>query len=356
MKNIWHIGLLNKAKKTWTACLLALPVIFLLPITAFAGEQSEDTTVQTPAQDTQAPVASKTTKASNEKVFTNKEDNALCLNCHANRHVRFTPEDSDQEYLLKMYTDCIIDTNLYYSSNHWNFKCTDCHSSDYEAYPHPAGLRFEYITTCIDCHGDDPDYAKFEFEKIQEQYEASVHFSNYSNEIPCYSCHNSHYYKLNVRNREQDIKMTVAYDNAICLSCHDNSDKYAMFTDTLNPDITSTHEWLPNQANHFKSVRCIECHAELNDSLLVAHKILPKEQAVKKCVECHSTDSRLLSSLYKYQLQEGGGLLSDEVIGDAVLIGARRSTTVNLLSNIMIALTALGILGHIILRIYFRKK
>lgn len=313
-------------------------------------------TVPAVAQTGEAPDESDASEVAGEKVFTNKEDNAACLKCHASKHIRFTPEDSDQEFVWKMYSDCVIDTSQFYASNHWNFKCTDCHSGEYEVYPHPAGLRFEYMASCIDCHGDDPEYAKFHFEKIQEEYEASVHFSNYANEITCWSCHDSHYYKLNARNRKQNLKMTIAYDNAICLSCHDDSDQYAMITERLNPDVTSTHDWLPNQANHFKSVRCIECHAEINDTLLVSHKILPKENAVKKCVECHSTDSRLKATLYKYQLEEGASLLQDEMIGDAVLIGARRSTSVNLLSNILIILTVLGILGHLALRIIFKKK
>ncbi|MCB0521335.1 MAG: cytochrome c3 family protein [Lewinellaceae bacterium] len=322
-----------------------IPLLFLLAGTAPINAQEGE------------PTGQRTTEGETvEKKFTNKEENALCLKCHANKYVRFTPEGSDQPYIFKMYSDCIIDTTKYYASNHWNFKCVDCHSSDYETYPHLAGLRFEYMATCLDCHGDDPEYAKFHFEKIQEQYEASVHFSKYSNEISCWSCHNSHYYKINARNRDQDIKMTIAYDNAICLGCHANTDNFEMIAERLNPDVTTTHEWLPNQANHFKSVRCIECHAEINDTLLVAHKILPKEQAVKKCVECHSSDSRLKASLYKYQLEEGASLVKDDMIGDAVLIGSRRSTTVNLLSNILILATVLGILGHWSLRIITRKK
>ena len=291
-----------------------------------------------------------------EKVFTNKEDNALCLKCHASQHIHFTPEGSDKEYTQKMYSDCIIDTTHYYASNHWNFKCTDCHSGEYEIFPHRAELRFEEIPGCLDCHGDDPDYAAFQFERIQEEYEGSVHFTNRSDGFSCWSCHDSHYYKVNAGNRKQDLKMTIAYDNAICLSCHDDSEAYSMVADRLNPDVTTTHEWLPNQANHFKSVRCIECHTAVNDSLMVAHKILPKEDAVKKCVECHSTDSRLKASLYKYRLQEGSGLLQDEMIGDAVLIGAPRSTSINLLSNILILFTVLLLTGHMILRIVNRKK
>lgn len=291
-----------------------------------------------------------------ERVYTNKEDNAQCLQCHASRLVRFTPEDSDKEYIQKMYTDCIIDTTFYYNSNHWNFKCTDCHDSDYETFPHRAELRFEEMPTCMDCHGDDEHYAQFQFEKIEEEYESSVHFSKRPEVFSCWSCHDSHYYKLNAGNRKQNLKMTIAYDNAICLSCHDDGDKYSLVADRLNPNITATHDWLPNQANHFKSVRCIECHTAVSDSLLVAHKILPKEEAVKKCVECHSSDSRLLGSLYKYRLETGGTLLQDEVIGDAVLIGARRSTSVNLVSNLLIIATALIIVGHSVLRIISRKK
>ena len=41
-----------------------------------------------------------------------------------------------------------------------------------------------------------------------------------------------------------------------------------------------THEWLPNETLHFQNVRCIECHTQINDSILVAHLVLPKEKAL----------------------------------------------------------------------------
>jgi len=284
-----------------------------------------------------------------------REENGKCLTCHSKRVVSFTSDSLGKTYKQKMYTDCIIDTSLYYTSNHFNFKCIDCHSSDYEIFPHNAQLRFEELPGCLDCHGDDPAFADFHFEKIQEEFDQSVHSSKHSDQFTCWSCHNSHYYKINARDRKQNLKQTIAYDNAICLSCHSNYDNYRMYVDRLNPNVTKTHDWLPNQANHFQNVRCIECHAKVNDSLLVSHQILPKSQAVKKCAECHSANSRLKASLYKLKLSDPG-LFSDRNIGDAVLIGSPRSTTVDLLGNLLIILTAAGLVFHMTMRIITRKK
>ncbi|MEI6576442.1 MAG: cytochrome c3 family protein [Bacteroidota bacterium] len=296
---------------------------------------------------------SKETSEVKVKVYTNKKENAFCLHCHGKNHVEYKNDSLGINFKQKMYQECVIDTALYYASNHWNFKCIDCHSEDYKGFPHNPKLRFEAITTCLDCHGDDPKFAKYGFEKIQSEYEKSVHVNKHAKEFNCWSCHDSHYYKINAGNRNQDLEKTIAYDNSICLSCHANINKYQLIADRLNPNVTQTHSWLPNQANHFTKVRCIECHTAVNDSMLVAHDILPKEKAVRKCVECHSTNSRLKASLYKYRLESG--LMNDPVIGDAVLIGATRSTTLNLVGNIFFLLTLIGIAIHTVLRIVFKK-
>ncbi len=100
------------------------------------------------------------------------------------------------------------------------------------------------------------------------------------------------------------------------------------------------HDWLPNQPNHFKHVRCIECHAEQNDSLMVSHNIQPKSKAVKKCQECHSTNSKLMASLYKYQLQSKGRFrLNNEAFKqNPVLIGGKRNVSLKLIGNIALVL------------------
>ena len=77
--------------------------------------------------------------------------------------------------------------------------------------------------------------------------------------------------------------------------------RYKLVSGHENPKLVQVHDWLPNQELHFANVRCIECHTEVVDSLMVSHNILPKDKALKKCVECHSANSRLKASLYKYQ-------------------------------------------------------
>lgn len=266
---------------------------------------------------------------------TTREENEKCLNYHSKQIVSFTSDSFGRTYKQKMYTDCIIDSSLYYTSNHFNFKCFDCHSSDYEIFPHDTPLRFEELPGYLDCHGDDPSFADSQFEKIREEFDKSVHSSKHSDQFTCWSCHNSYYYKINARDRMQNLKHTIAYDNAICLSCHSNFDNYRLYVNRMNPDVTRTHDWSPNQINHFQNVRCIECHAMVSDSLTVAHLMLPKSKAVKKCAECHSANSRHRASFYKLKLSKPG-LFSDRHIGDAFLIGSPRSTTVDLLSNLLI--------------------
>jgi hypothetical protein len=266
---------------------------------------------------------------------TTREENEKCLNCHSKQIVILTSISLGRSYKQKMYTNCIIDTSLYCTSNHFNFKCFDCYSSDYEIFPHDAQQRLEELPGCLDCHSDDPSFEDFQSEKIQEEFDKSVHSSKRSDQPKCWSCHNSYYSKINARDRMQNLKHTIVYDNAICLSCHSNYDNYRLYVDRMNPDVTRTHDCSPNQINHFQDVRCIECHTMPSDSLIVAHLILLKSKAVKKFVENHFGNSWLRASLYKLKLSKPG-LFSDRNIGDAVLIGSPRSTTVDLLSNILI--------------------
>ena len=49
-----------------------------------------------------------------------REENNKCLSCHSKRVVTFTSDSLGKTYKQKMYTDCIIDTSLYYTSNHFN--------------------------------------------------------------------------------------------------------------------------------------------------------------------------------------------------------------------------------------------
>lgn len=283
----------------------------------------------------------------------NVVQNRHCLNCHGHKLWVYINDSLQINVKERMNPYFIIDSNEYYVSNHKTFYCTDCHSSDYTNFPHDRNLRFEAKSACLDCHGGDDTYAKFHFEEIEAEFQKSVHSSRHDVTFTCWMCHNPHSYKISARNTT-DLKQTIAYDNAICLNCHADIDNYQMLTENENPNILKTHDWLPNQKLHFSSVRCIECHAENNDSILVAHMVQPKDKAVRKCVECHQANSILLASLYKYQVQERrnkAGFFNASMMTESYVIGANRNFYLNIISLIVFGFVIIGIATHSIIRI-----
>ncbi len=280
-------------------------------------------------------------------------ENQKCLKCHGDNFYTYYNEWTETDVKERMNPYYVIDSTDFYNSNHDGFVCIDCHSYEYEEFPHPGYLRMELKYTCLDCHAGDEDYAMYNFEQIQEEFENSVHSSRHDETFTCWMCHDPHEYKINARTN-LNVKEIIIYDNEICLSCHADIDKYQLLTDARNPNILETHEWLPNQALHFKSVRCIECHALSSDTLLVAHQIMPKENAVKKCVECHSDNSILMASLYKHQAQERrnkAGFINGSILNEAYVIGANRNVYLNWISVALFGLVFIGIFTHAVLRI-----
>ncbi len=166
-------------------------------------------------------------------------------------------------------------------------------------------------------------------------------------------CHNPHTYKINARTNE-NIKQTIQYDNGICLSCHADINKYQLMSDFTNPNVLETHDWLPNQALHCQNVRCIECHVEIKEDMMVAHDVLPKEKAVRRCVECHSANSLLLASLYKHQMKERRnqlGFVNAAILNNSYIIGANRNYYLNVISLVLFGMVIFGIGIHATLRI-----
>ncbi len=195
--------------------------------------------------------------------------------------ISYYNEMAERDIKTRMNPYFLIDSALYYKANHRTFYCTDCHSSEFEQFPHPGELRMEEYPTCLDCHGGDEDYAEYNFERMDEEFHNSVHSAKHSDDFTCWMCHNPHTYKINARTNE-NILETIHYDNDICLSCHADLDKYQLISSIANPNIIDKHEWLPNQALHFLNVRCIECHAEIKEDILIAHNVQTKDKAVKK--------------------------------------------------------------------------
>lgn len=284
------------------------------------------------------------------------EDNEACLICHGEPTYMLTDTIMGVTQRRHMYSDFIIDRDEYYKSNHWSFACTDCHSSDFSTFPHTSFDRLEEHYACNDCHAYDDDYAQYHFEDIEVEYLESTHAEVEG--FSCWDCHDPHSYEITIRNNV-NMQQTILYDNNICLECHANYNKYQLLSENEEINIVQSHEWLPSQAAHFKNVRCIECHTEINDSILVAHKILPKEEAIKGCTECHSSDSRLVATLYKFQskeLRRDVGFSNAIILNQSYVIGANRNVFLNIISFIIFGGLLFVLLFHTFVRIIKRKS
>ncbi len=290
---------------------------------------------------------------SDDNPLENRTSNQECLKCHGQDYYSFYNDWTERITHKRMNPYHVFDSLEFYESNHKSFQCIDCHSYEYETFPHAGELRMEPIYSCMDCHTDDEKNAQFNFEGINDAYNQSVHAQEYNESFNCWMCHDAHSYKvlLHSDNKMRDV---VLKSNEMCLKCHSSANNTQLLLDTKNTDIIEKHSWLPNQKQHFNSVRCLECHAEQSTDVLVAHNILPKEQAVKNCVECHSVNSILMASLYKHQAKEQrnkAGFFNAVFLGDFYVIGANRNYYLNLISLMIFGFTLLGICIHIIFRI-----
>jgi len=280
--------------------------------------------------------------------------NHACLKCHSNQTFTFHNELMDSEDRRLMNPFYILDTVALVAGVHNQFDCLDCHSYDYETYPHAANLKLEPLGTCLDCHGGDDSFASYQFEKILEETEKSIHSQICGEKFTCEKCHSQHTYATTARtsNNVMDI---VEYSNNMCLSCHNDMTKFQLVSGEQNAQLVQVHDWLPNQELHFKHVRCIECHTNVVDDLMVSHNILGKEQAVKNCVECHKANSRLKSSLYKYQnlqSRSDDGTFNAVLSNQSYVIGTHQSPLLKLLSIIIFIATFGGVVVHSIFRIF----
>jgi len=281
------------------------------------------------------------------------EDNERCFICHGEIRYEYINENLGRKVKSLMFSERFVKREDFYKSNHKTFSCTDCHSEEYLNFPHSGELRMEQNYNCIDCHGGDETYAMYHFEEIEAEYQQSMHFKLEEEGFTCWKCHDPHSYKISIRN-SVNLKETILYDNNICLKCHSDFNRFQLLSDREEINILQKHEWLPGQAAHFKSVRCIECHARINDSILVSHRITPKEEAVMRCNECHSKNSLLMASLYKFQSKEqrNDGFFNGIILNESYVIGANRNEYLNLLSIIIF----IGILGIIGIHILFRLR
>lgn len=279
-----------------------------------------------------------------------------CLKCHSQQSYSFLNTVTNKEMKRLMNPYYILDSVALNKGVHKQFDCTDCHSNEYGTYPHQANLKLEPLNTCLDCHGGDASFAKYQFERIDQEFKKSVHYKVYGDNFTCSKCHSQHTYVATARKLDNVFEV-VDYSNKMCLSCHNDMKKYKHISGHENTKLVQVHDWLPNQELHFQHVRCIECHTEVADSLMVSHNILSKDKALRKCVECHSANSKLKASLYKYQnlqKRENGANLNTLPIAESYVIGSHQIPILKTISIVIFLLTLVGIMIHGIFR--FTKK
>jgi hypothetical protein len=281
------------------------------------------------------------------------DDNERCLKCHGQGKYEYTNENLSRQVKALMCSERIIKRDEFYYSNHKSFSCTDCHSEQYTTFPHSGELRMEQKYNCIDCHGGDEKFNQYHFEEIETEYQESAHYKLEQDGFSCWKCHNPHSYKISVRN-SINLKETIAYDNAICLSCHSDYNRFQLLTDREEINLIKKHDWLPNQTAHIANVRCIECHTKINNNIPVAHQIRPKTEAVKRCNECHSQNSILMASLYKFEskAQRRDGFFNGIILNESYVIGANRNEYLNFLSLVIFV----GVMGVIAIHIIYRIR
>ena len=293
------------------------------------------------AQETQKP-----------ETFPNAAENHKCFKCHGHQFYSFYNTVTEKKVTKRMNPYYVIDTVAFYRSNHKVLQCTDCHDYGYTKFPHDGQLQMQPMPSCMDCHEGDDVTAKFHFSEIKKEFDASVHKKMYSN-FRCSMCHDPHKYLVTAR-RDKNIKQVIIYDNEMCLSCHSNYPNYKVLSDSAPKNITVFHDWLPNQKVHFQNVRCIDCHVKVENDSMVDHQILPKAQAVHNCVKCHSQNTILMASLYKFQSRKSRseiGFLNATILNNSYVISANRNTVLNKISLIFFGLVVLIIIIHAILRI-----
>lgn len=325
---------------TWRNCLASIAAALLLALQAHAATESA-------AVD----------PAVLEK---NRKANESCFSCHSEAGFKKPPR-TDMD--MKKLAATLYDPKVFAGSNHGTMDCRQCHGQSYNDYPHSDKGKSE-TSPCSECHAN-------KVARLEPQYEASVHarLESVKAKFTCATCHDPHI-DLGATLLKDPLKI-VAQDNKACLECHDSDETFAKYAaedektpgiKKKRPNVDAIHDWLPNTKQHWKAVRCVECHTpEVKENRPISHEILDKKKAEKKCVSCHSANSSLRTRLYRHLVKEevaAMGFTNSVILSSSYVIGATRNPVLDLIVIGLVALTLAGVLLHGAIRIIFaiRRK
>ena len=264
-----------------------------------------------------------------------KAANGQCLDCHSEegfasgRHPEFSRQAIEEHF---------VDPDTFEASNHGHVECVACHVTGFTKFPHlePPSTATNF---CDECHTRI-------FLRIEDQFLKSVHAQDLSEKFTCTTCHDPHVFRQETHFSQ--VREAVAQDNGMCLGCHEDPEKFAIYSLEEPPDLAEIHDWLPNIRTHWDSVRCVECHTP-EPGKVVSHEILAANRAERDCVACHSVESSLRVRLYRHRVaeeREKAGFLNSVIMNEAYVIGATRNRYLDLASFILSGVVVAGIALH----------
>lgn len=288
-----------------------------------------------------------------DKVQLKLNQEKLCLDCH----LQHPDNPSKYAKTLVDYEKSVHGIALT-RGNSKAAVCVDCHGAhrlEKADVPTSTINKKNVHVVCGKCHGD-----------ITDEYMKSVHgqgvIKGFKDAPTCTYCHGEHDINALPQIDERafsstGMKFNIVRDNRsiYCIGCHSDADMMKKYNLTT---IEHAHEWMPNQAKHWETVRCVDCHAS-HEGKDLHHNILHRDETVKQCEECHSTNSRLMSQLYVHEKKQSRmkyGFVNGTLLSDAYVIGTTRNVYLDTLSIIIFGMTFLGIGVHGFLRWKSKKS
>lgn len=306
-----------------------------------------------------------------------------CLACHVGESQHRL---DGKEHISKSST---IDMPQFENADHGKMLCADCHSKGFTNFPH-RNMKTE---TCMDCHPrkeakDAEADRHYEFERINREFEATVHFTEYKHakerccgtavgkagagggagaaanrkmretganqRFTCEHCHEPHYFKATAHIK--DPALILKNDNGPCLHCHMDGSSVAL-KDPATPNLLAAHAYLPHADMHLKGTRCIDCHTSVTPT--VAHDLPKGMKADQGCNTCHSIDSIVVRRLYRYvdnARATEAGFHNAALMKDGYVMGANRHRWTDIAAYLLLSMGMVLVIAHGGWRVLARKR
>lgn len=298
-----------------------------------------------------------------------------CMACHAG------PDRFVHDPETGKIRNVTIDMDAFHQGDHAETHCLECHTEGFDLFPHVHMKTY----TCMDCHPREDEHAAddepYEFHRIQEEFESTVHYTEYKDEkekccgtappdaakqaagaarsandkqrFTCEHCHDPHYFKATAR--IERAQLIMRNDNEPCLRCHAD-DATGPLADPAEPSMVLAHAYLPHVELHMESTRCVDCHSSVKTT--VAHDLPEGKGADQGCNSCHSINSVLMGRLYRYEPPpvQTLGFHNATMLPDSYIMGAHRHWAMDWATYVLVGVSTLLILVHSGLRLAARRR